>query len=88
MSDTAKTGMKLPRTLVIAAPAASYVAITGPTLRDWSAADTALGAGGAFLLLLFLPEVLRGMAAANKAAAANRKQAKAKAKADEKAKKD
>lgn len=67
MSDT-KTGMRPPRSLILATPTGLYVLITGPAAYGLSIAQTGAAAGGAFAVLLFLPAIGTAAGTAAKAA--------------------
>lgn len=73
-----------PRTLIVAAPVGAYALITGHWGYGMTWTNTAILAGGGFLIVLLLPQILTGMGKAAKASAARSKAKAAKKKAKEK----
>lgn len=84
MAETAKTptGKTVPRTIVLAAPLGTYLGIVGPFGSGWTWQETTVTAGGAFLLVLFLDPLGKGVKAANAAVERRSKAKAAKAKAE------
>ena len=73
MNSKQAASPQIPRTLIIASPTGAYIGITGPTEHDLDGVQTLMFAGGAFLVLLLLPQIIRALARASKAQAARRK---------------
>lgn len=84
--ETQKKPRHLPRTLIVATPIGLYALMTGAWAYGMTWTDTFILAGGAFVIVLFLPQILTGTGKALKASVARSKAKAAKKKAKEKAK--